>query len=1212
MNQEELLEIIPELLKSVAQDIAVGEVHENKNTMQKVVELANAMAVLEAENLEKLYHQVAKAGRSERATEHQQIVRKLYVDLLGATGTTHAALLAKKLYEKDELTTREAKEIFEAVPQNLFLVDVKVVEAYLNLFLSQKVQATRHLHSSLGITLGKLIREATVKRSQTPGDIHDRRSVYNQRRAQSMVNTDNVVMDLKAAQQFIQNQQLRSEKQQQEQQQHSRIRRSAPWEKQFNQIELLEQDQVDKVIQIIEKALRAAPTFHEKVTLIETLAHMSLPEVLPILAPYVSNEAPLEELPGYPIEDESKIPEERNFLRQVTIYSLAHIAKQYPQQVLALLMPVYENAGEPYEVRIAAFTIMMSADPGRHLLERIASELTRESNRQVKSFVYSSLSAAANFSQPALKKLAEDARVAIELIPEQNFGVEYSKMVSKDFYDAEKKLGWNVMADMIASNVSSVPRSAYFSVGQTSGVFQDVMLEFGYNSKGIEQILKRLMEPSGILSDAFEAMTTQTKDRRVMKRAADSAQQALQTLKDKLNLAVRSEEEPKATIFFKLFERTSYMALDKRYLHELIDSAEDSIKDMINALVRGKSYHYVKLVMPTQLYKVVPSAIGIPVVITERHPTIVSVKINNAKLQIETAEKSVLPTGANLTVQIEPTVLHSTYQFVYALSSADKQAIGTHVEKTTRATLPVELSLGYQRVKNQLTWSVVPKVPKEMFHHQTVAKTFIAKASIAGSPKRDWLGEAVAIRAQPVAFKYQKEYMQKELGLGVQVQVETENALHAEPFYKSKTAKKHGIVAAWIEMLRNDDITPRKVHIMLKADEKEPVLGYDFALRYKRIEELNEGADRDDSDESKEDTNESNSDESQEEMDNWYNKNRQERLYRKQQQQKRAGRVARAVDELIPAEQAWEKIFGAKFEKKSIKKLAGDLMHQTRSVWQSTWSEEEKRQLNQQAGQQSLPAFVAHDVVFTAVARSSRSPRYYAANAMLVKSVDGRNYWTKVNAFAKKPQAEKPEELEKQLCVEAIASYPAMPSEFYYEPTATQDLKAKLSAKLAYGVDCKSGVKIAIDGQMEKTDERVFKEEEFVRQSEVAASQSQDWFYQQCKIDRAEGKSLSYACERAIVEDSYFKQLVLDIQYENVDAKLMNATRKLALAAKVALYHHLEHNDVDVRNEQGKIRLTAQYSNRFSTIPMANIFIQTPKENIHFEKVHVPHFRPVS
>jgi len=1210
VNQEELLEIIPELLKSVAQDIAVGEVHEEKKTMQKVVELANAMAVLESQNLEKLYHQVAKIGRSDRASEHQQIVRKLFVDLLGATGTTDAALLAKKLYEKDELTTQEAKEIFEAVPQNLFLVDVKVVEAYLNLFLSQKVQAQRHLHASLGITLGKLIREATIKRAQTPGDIHDRLSIYKQRRAQSMVNTDNVVLDFKAAQQFIQQQQQRQQQQQQQQQQQSRVRRSAPWEKQFNQVELLEQDQVAKVIEIIEKALRAAPTFHQKVTLIETLAHMSLPQVLPILTPYVNNEAPLEELPGYAIEDESKIPEERNFLRQVTIYSLAHVAKQYPQQVLALLVPVYENAGEAYEVRIAAFTIMMTADPGRHLLERIASELTHESNRQVKSFVYSSLSAAANFSQPALKKLADDARIALELMPEQNFGAQYSKMISKDFYDEQKKLGWSVVADMIASNVSAIPRSAYVNIGQTSGVFQNVMLEFGYNSKGIEQILKRLVEPNGVVSDAFEAMTTQSKDRRVMKRATDSAQQALQTLKDKLNMAVRSEEEPKATIFFKLFERTSYIALDKRYLHELIDSAEDRVKDMINALVRGKSYHYVKLIMPTQLYKVVPSALGIPVVVSERHPTIVSIKINNAKLQIANSEKSVLPTGANLTVQIEPTVYHTTYQFVYALSSADKQAIGTQVEKTTRATLPVELGIGYQRAKNQLTWSIVPKVPKEMFHHFTTAKTFIAKASIAGSPKRDWLGEAVTIRAQPVAFKYQKDWLQNELGLGVQVQVETENALHAEPFYKSKTASKHGLVAAWIELVRNDDITPRKVHIMLKADEKEPVLGYDFALRYKCIEELNEGADRDDSDESKEDPNESNSDESQEELDSWYSQNRQQRLYRAQQKQQK--RVPRAAEELISAEQAWQKIFREKFEKKSIKKLASDLMHQTRSVWQSTWSEKEKRELSQAGQQQSLPAFVAHDFVFTAVGRSSRSPRYYAANALVVKSIDGRNYWTKMNAFAKKFQTEQTQESEKQLCLEAIASYPAMPSEFYYEPTATQDLKAKLSAKLAYGVDCKSGVQIAIDGQMEKTEEKVFKQDEFVRQSELSASQSQDWFYQQCKIDRAEGKSLSYACERAIVEDSYFKQLVLDIQYKNVDARLLNATRKLALAAKVAFYHHLDNNQVDADNQEGKMRITAQYSNRFSNIPMANIYIQAPQENIHFEKVHVPHFRPAS
>src|SRR5699024_4019436 len=123
--------------------------------------------------------------------------------------------------------------------------------------------------------------------------------------------------------------------------------------------------------------------------------------------------------------------------------------------------------------------------------------------------------------------------------------------------------------------------------------------------------------------------------------------------------------------------------------------------------------------------------------ITERHPTILSIKINKAKLQLDMPKQAIIPVGANLTVQMVPTLYHASYDFVFALTPATNEAVGTHVEKTTRASFPVEFSVGYKR--NALSWSIVPTVPQEIAHHHVSAKTFISKATIASSPDRDWL-----------------------------------------------------------------------------------------------------------------------------------------------------------------------------------------------------------------------------------------------------------------------------------------------------------------------------------------------------------------------------------------------------------------------------------------------------------------------------------------
>lgn len=1213
VNPRELEQLIPEMLNSLTEDIVAADIASNKNTMQKSVELNNAISVLDADTLERIFVKVALKGRSTRATAQEQIVRKLFIDLLGSAGTTETALLAVRLYEKDMITTWEAKELIEAIPQNLFIVDLKVVEAYLNLFLSDKVQQQRHLASSVGIAFGKMIREAQIKREQTPGDIHTQEDVHQQRRAQQYVqNNQNIVM--------------------REQQQFQRIRRSAPWEKEFQQ-ELIEQEQIQKVLEVLRQALRQAQTFHQKVTLIETLAHMSVPEVLEILAPYVNDQASIEELPGYTVEDEEQLAEERNFIRQVTVYALAHVARQYPQQVLALVLPVYENKAEPYELRIAAITIAIHCQPGKQILERVASELHTENNRQVKSFVASALETAANFTQPAWKQLAEDARLAVQLAPKDKLGLHYSKMVGHDYYDEEKQFGVNYIAEWVSSNMSQVPRSAYFALAQTKGPFKTQMVELGYNAKGVDSLIKRLVEPNGIVTDAFEAMNTQTKDRRILRKRSpveSSATQALAALKEKLNLVVRADDEPKATIFMKLFERTSYIALDRHYIHSIIDSAEDTIKDVASQLMAGKSFHYVKLIMPNQLYKVVPSELGLPVVITQRHPTILSLKINKAKLQLDMPAngQAILPTGANLTVQMQPTIFHATYDFVFALSPATREAVGTHVQKTTRASFPVEISLGLKR--NALSWSVVPNVPQEVVHHHTEAKTFISKAAIASSPDRDWLEESVQIKTKRQPFQFERQYLKEQLGLGLRVQVQTENPLtQGKPLFRVETAKKHGVIAALIEMANTDELTPREVHILLESDEEKQVSGFDFNLRYKRVEDLKP---QENQTEEQEWTDEQ---EQQQEIELGENANKRQAWIWAARAAKNAARRSQSGEQMPVStapttQQVWEKIFGTKFARKSIKSVARDLMQQTKPVWKAHWTEEEGEQYQERSEQATkLPAIIAHDVVLTAVARSSR-PVYYGVNALLVKTFDERAYWLKVNAFARKESIQnfQPKSVQnhKELCFDGVISYPVIPDEFYYEPTATQDLKAKIHARLAFGFDCQSEQSqaqavVLINGLLEKTDEKVIRPEDLARSVDGSfPAQPEAWFYQQCAVDRAQGKPLSYACERAIIEDSYFKQAVLDIEFHNIAPEIKNLTRMLALATKVALYDHLELNEaldeqqdqLTRHNKPNKLRITAQYSTRFADIPLANLYIQSPKENAYFEKIHVPALRPIS
>jgi len=1296
VQTQELKNLIPELINSLAEDIVSGEISATKESLQKSVQMVNALAVLPEEALKELFEELARPGQSIRATAKQQVVRKLFLDALPLAGSNPAAKYIKDLILQQLVSTSEAKELVEAVPQNLFLIDTETLDSYLELFTSEKVQSRRHLAASAGIAFGKMVKEACVKRQTTPGDIPDGQAVPHQIRSQEA----RQVIAGSAQKPRVTVSQTISQ----------RMKRSSEWEAEFQQ-EVCSEADIAKYVQIIGRLLEEAKTFHQKVTLIETLAHMAVPHVLAVLEPYVSGN--IHNCPGYATEKKRSQDEECDFLRQVAIYALSHVTEYYPKQVLPLVLPVYADQSEPYELRIAAFTTLVNAAPEQQHLERIAAELHRESNRQIRSFVYSSLQSIGNLTLPCYHKMAQYAAQAFEHAPESDYGMQYSKMIGHSFYDDQKDFGIDYQMEWTASNTSRVPRSAYVGVTQSSGPFNDALFQLGFNAKGMEGLLERALEPNGIIADMFEGLSAKGKDRRVTKRNADSAQQALEALKSKLKLRVRDDDEPKAAVFFKLFDRTSYYPLDKHYVHQLIDNVEDELKDMAQQLMQGMDWHYVKLLMPQQLYKVLPSEIGVPIVITHRHPIILSLKVDQAKLQLETAPKTVYPTGANITAQIQPSIFYSSYAFAFAVNNADRVAFGAHVEKTTQATFPVEISVGYSRPKNLLTWSVIPKTSQEVLYHKTQAKTFIAKSAIAGAPDQDWLQNSKDIKTMAVPFKHETTVGQDALGLGLRVQLNTEDPWATQPLYATEEAKENGIIAAAVQSWRNPGLEARELHVQLEADAEEPISGYDFTLRYKWIADDENGKDDDDSDESSQ-SSESDSDESdassasksseskssesksssESSSESKSSKSSEESNESKNLKDKIRDRMAKAVrsrrsvsakkesnessdessnssgsksfsksgskessqssssesksseekqkknksknssasarssessssssesdestsfeDKVFGYEHVMKLILGQDFKKRDIKRVAKELVRKTHNIWQNNWDEDydsSSSDASDQKEETEVPATIAHDFVITAVARGPR-PTFYAANVMYVHTYDHRIVWLKSDGHVKSPKGVYMT-VPHLFCADAVVSYPTIPSDFYYERTQLQSQKAKLQAHLGWGAQCHEEGAIILTGVLESTEDRVITASDLAVK-DGSVDDVENWYYRQCGIDRSEGKAASYACERALIEDAYFNQMIVDIKYKNIPKQIRNITEKAAMAAKVYFYDAVDIAAVDVKNAEEQIRVIAQYSSRIPDIALANIAVQTPRENTYFSRVHIPHVRPVS
>eukprot|EP00178_Gracilaria_changii_P001176 TRINITY_DN11656_c0_g3_i1.p1 TRINITY_DN11656_c0_g3~~TRINITY_DN11656_c0_g3_i1.p1 ORF type:complete len:499 (-),score=87.20 TRINITY_DN11656_c0_g3_i1:1079-2383(-) len=377
-----------------------------------------------------------------------------------------------------------------------------------------------------------MVQKGCVRVDQQPGDIPNGHAVpFNKRNlpAQMIVKpNDPRRQTLQVQQQGTQQQRVQVQPEQ-----------SQKWQQLFPQDICQEQD-IIKYVHVLARLVQEAQTHEEKLLYIEALPQLGVPQVLAILEPIVAGKITH---PGYPVDDVTKVHEEINYIRTAAIISLQELVQFHPQQVQALLLPIYRNAYEPYQVRLAAISIVLQTKPQIQVLDSIVSQLHRETNQQVRSFVVTALQKQANLTIPCLKPLAQTAQQVVDFLPEVNQGMEYSTSKTYDFFCEHKQFGLFAKKQWIASNISAIPRFGEFTLGTSDGPFVDQLLRIAYHSKGFEKLVKRILEPQGVLSQLFETLSGERKQQQQThqsrpRRSVSSIEQALEILKQKLNFVV--------------------------------------------------------------------------------------------------------------------------------------------------------------------------------------------------------------------------------------------------------------------------------------------------------------------------------------------------------------------------------------------------------------------------------------------------------------------------------------------------------------------------------------------------------------------------------------------------------------------------------------------------------------------------------------------------
>lgn len=889
VDPTELAKSYENILISLADDVLSEDVASSKRAGEKVVRLVNIVAFMPKYKLVEVYdrivahiqtakqQQVQSRGKQALVDNDEvakwKIVRKLFLDSLPLAGSKSAIEMIELLIESNRVKAFEAKEMCEAVPANLRYPDTEIIDAFIRISQLPQVRKSRSLFASCSIAVGKMIGQAYAK-SQ---DASFKPTTYEQSyKLPAHLREDDLVKQV--VEEADPRRQLPINW------------NSADQSELYDRLVLDEQDLI-KYVKLYKSMLNKASQYHEKIIYLETLAHMKCPQVIPILEPYVTGRLslgqclgnqpldisrPVEQSQWYNYysrqqqervnsiksqrqqvdmitddvtskdwsEESSFAAEECNYMRTIAIYAMAHVARVAPNKVQALLLPVFDNTYEPYQIRIAAFTTMMLTPVDEHILERVASQMWREPSKEVASFVVGTIDTMSKMSSPAMSPYKYAAQKAAESMPKQYLDTwKFSWMAGGDHFDHKKQTGLSWIAEVIKSNVSSIPRAAYAHFGRSHGPAGskfDNHFEFGFTSKGLETLLKDYIQynkqqqeqgiesSTNIVASIFENLYDAKED--IVKyyfEARDQvkssmlgdqeqkltrepfvqnyfykrqqpidgvnshagkqerqASQLFEGVRNKRSVTFQArkstddDEEAKLTIFSKLFDQTSYHAMDKRQLLQLLEKSDDYVKMVAEELVMGGKLHYVKMMMPSNMWHVVPSQLGLPMVVTHRTPIIASIKIDGASNGQLTSNKlsqylrqqvtgSQVPNvqgqnfaqqnGLNITALVHPKIMHSSFHFMFAVEQANTEAYGCQIEKSHQLSLPMEVSVAYSGPKQLVSLAIEPKTPARIIWTKEAAKTFIGKLALATSqPDQNWLGQEHLVRVPSQQSQYKR------------------------------------------------------------------------------------------------------------------------------------------------------------------------------------------------------------------------------------------------------------------------------------------------------------------------------------------------------------------------------------------------------------------------------------------------------------------------
>ncbi|XP_038049424.1 uncharacterized protein LOC119723021 [Patiria miniata] len=302
-------------------------------------------------------------------------------------------------------------------------------------------------------------------------------------------------------------------------------------------------------------------------------------------------------------------------LRVQGIYSLRRLAKNEPQRVVPLLMPFVKNMEEDPQVRVAAYVIIMDAEPKADVVLSIVNDLKQDKSKQVASFVYSHLEGLVSNYQYCKKNLTKVARKALLTLKPIVQGALYSKRFMWSPTSWQQKISLSTEASLIGTPASPFPVSGSVKLGATILDHSLNIVEAGFHAKNLRDIAEKILgiaRPVRKTKEFMKKLNAPLPDG----REKSPAQRDLDALDGQLRTTVIDSDTNalKASGYLKFFgNELRTVTVDKPTIWSYLEGTSEKMVDIEDKMRSGENpYSYRKLFSLGRGVHEIPTEIGLP------------------------------------------------------------------------------------------------------------------------------------------------------------------------------------------------------------------------------------------------------------------------------------------------------------------------------------------------------------------------------------------------------------------------------------------------------------------------------------------------------------------------------------------------------------------------------------------------------------------------